>query len=177
MLNAIIIRLAVLLGFAPSRASTDINRQPLKLVATPMVPTVSAWSANGSADNVPTIHLNADGPADPIQMVGRAIPIATTEAAVGFMDWMRRHEPRDRAWTVDEVWYLASEDFAVAAGVVLPPRNRFLGALQKQAGVSVQYDKRIRPGAGAPKTTFYRFAKVEGTWLAPERSGVRALAA
>lgn len=35
-----------------------------------------------------------------------------------------------------------------AAGIILPPRNRFLGALQKQAGISVQPDKRIRPGAG-----------------------------
>ena len=126
-----------------------------------MVPTLSVWSANGNADSKPDAYLNADGPADPIRTVGRAAPLAITAAAVGFLDWMRRHEQKDRAWTVDEVWYLASEDFAVAAGIVLPPRNRFLGALQKQAGVKVQYDKRIRPGAGAPKTTFYWFAPTE----------------
>ena len=61
-------------------------------------------------------------------------------------------------WKVDDLWYLASEDFALALDVGLPPRRVFLGALQKLAGVTVTYDRRLyaRNGRLKGKTTFYQ---------------------
>jgi hypothetical protein len=68
-----------------------------------------------------------------------------------------RHGLAVRAWAVDDLWFLAEEDFAPAAGVELPPRKLFLGALQKVHGVRVQYDRRVRDRSGRVrcKTTFY----------------------
>lgn len=97
----------------------------------------------GAAPTMPTISLkNADLIADL------------------FVVWMTTHGLSWREWTVDDTWWLASEDFAVAHEVSLPPRRMFLGALQGRAGVTVTYDRRIgRPDKGKRrKTTFYKFA-------------------
>ena len=76
-----------------------------------------------------------------------------------FLEWLREHD-LCREWTVDDVWYLATDDFAEALDVGLPPRRVFLGELQKRAGVEVTYDRRVRDRAGRVlrKTTFYNFA-------------------
>jgi hypothetical protein len=60
---------------------------------------------------------------------------------------------------VDEIWFLVEEDFAPALDFEVPKRRVFLGALQKLAGVQVQYDRRLydRRGQLLRKTTFYRF--------------------
>lgn len=89
------------------------------------------------------------------------IPIRTmaaTDAARSFLAWLREHE-LCRAWTVDDVWYLAEADFAEALGIPLPPRRVFLGELQKLAGVCTSYDRRLYDRAGRVrcKTTFYSF--------------------
>lgn len=80
---------------------------------------------------------------------GRSVALASGEVirlrelpasalAAGFLAWMREHGLSRREWTVDDLWYLVEEDFAVALGFALPPRRVFLGALQKCAGVEVQ---------------------------------------
>jgi hypothetical protein len=85
--------------------------------------------------------------------------IAAPKAAAAFRDWLAVHGLDDRIRAVDDVWFLASEDFAVAQGITLPPRNTFLGALQKISGVHVQYDKRIPIGSAMRKTTVYTFTR------------------
>lgn len=95
-----------------------------------------------------------------LRRYGRNRELPAGAIAAGFLAWLREHELSRREWTVDDVWYLAAEDFSPALGFALPPRRVFLGALQKCAGVIVQYDKRIydREGRYLRKTTFYRFA-------------------
>ncbi len=85
----------------------------------------------------------------------------TAGLASDFVRWAAEHG-LDRAWTVDDVWFLASEDFAPALGLMLPPRRVFLGALQKVAGVAVAYDRRIysRDGRLKGKTTVYSLPDV-----------------
>lgn len=96
-----------------------------------------------------------------------AQPKPATEAARGFLAWLGRHG-LCREWTVDDVWYLAEADFAVALAIPLPPRRVFLGELQKLAGVRVTYDRRVYDRAGhvIRKTTFYSFT-------APRRTAVQ----
>ncbi len=76
------------------------------------------------------------------------------------MAWLTEHALCDREWPVDDLYWLASEDFAPALDLTLPPRRVFLGALQARCGVTVTYDRRDgRPVNGKwRKTTFYRFA-------------------
>jgi hypothetical protein len=105
-------------------------------------------------------------------------PIAAGRAALLFVRWAGEHGLATREWAVDEVWFLASEDFAPAHGYRLPPRRVFLGALQKIAGDSVTYDRRVdtRDGRLKGKTTFYRLAVKEGSEAGNAPDG-RALAA
>ena len=88
-----------------------------------------------------------------------APPKSATLAAMRFLERLREHD-LCREWTVGDVWYLATDDFAEALDVGLPPRRVFLGELQKRAGVEVTYDRRVRDRAGRVlrKTTFYNFA-------------------
>jgi hypothetical protein len=100
---------------------------------------------SGDAPTVPTIsRTDADHLAD------------------HFVAWMHNHGLSERERTVDDVWWLASEDFAPALDVTLPPRRMFLGALQGCFGVTVTYDRRVgRPVNGKQrKTTIYTFAKM-----------------
>lgn len=87
-----------------------------------------------------------------------APPKPATQAARRFLNWLREHD-LCREWMVDDVWYLATDDFAEAHDVDLPPRRVFLGELQKLDGVRVTYDRRVRDRAGRVlrKTTFYNF--------------------
>jgi hypothetical protein len=81
------------------------------------------------------------------------------------MAWLVRHRLADREWPVDAIWFLASEDFAPASDLKLPPRRVFLGALQRQPGISVAYDRRIyaRDGRLKGKTTIYRLSAMVPT--------------
>jgi hypothetical protein len=96
--------------------------------------------------------------ADPLSDVptGRRL-LAAPKAAAEFRNWLANHGLDDRMWTIDDIWFLATEDFAVAQSITLPSRNTFLGALQKTMGVRVQYDKRV-PMGSRKKTTVYTFA-------------------
>ena len=80
------------------------------------------------------------------------------EAANAFVRWAVVNDLDQSEWTVDDLWFLASEDFAPACDLELPSRRVFLGALQKIDGVIVSYDRRIygRDGRLKGKTTFYR---------------------
>ena len=73
----------------------------------------------------------------------RASPIGTpsqsvdaTMAAIAFMHWTQIHG-LCRKWSADDIWFLASEDFAPANDIILPPRPDFLGALRRHPGVTV----------------------------------------
>jgi len=85
---------------------------------------------------------------------------ASKLVADAFIRWMRCHD-LIRDWTVDDIWYLAVEDFAIACEVVLPPRRVFLGELKKHADVTACPNKRIysRKGKLLRKTTIYSIAK------------------
>lgn len=110
----------------------------------------------------------------PIRNQRPAPPKPATETAKRFLAWLREHD-LCREWTVDDVWYLAADDFAEALDVDLPPRRVFLGELQKLDGVRVTYDRRIRDRAGrvVRKTTFYNFA---AETMAAEQSQMRLAA-
>lgn len=109
-----------------------------------------------TADRVPPLAVVGTLAAHPQRWACRR-PLVPANAAAAFLNWLRTHGLDDRPWPVDDVWFLASEDFAPAADLALPPRNLFLGALQRLTGVKVQYDKRIWIGSRRVKTTVYTF--------------------
>lgn len=83
--------------------------------------------------------------------------VASVEDFVSsFLCWAAQHD-LDRTWTVDEIWFLVTEDFAPANDLIAPPRRVFLGCLKKHAEVTVEKDKRIysRDGRVKRKTTMY----------------------
>lgn len=128
-----------------------------------------------SADRVPTLSV-VGSHADPPRKPACRQPLAPAAAASAFLDWLRTHGLDNRPWPVDDVWYLASEDFAPATDVTLPPRNPFLGALQRlREDVRVQYDKRIRIGGRKVKTTVYTFAPVGQSTPNAHSSSLRAV--
>ena len=77
-------------------------------------------------------------------------------AAISFVRWAAENQLADEM-KVDDLWLLASGEFAPARKWFLPPRRVFLGALQRVPGVKVVYDRRIygRNGRVLGKTTFY----------------------
>lgn len=111
------------------------------------------------ADRVPTLSVVGTHAELPRKSACRQ-PLAPEPAAAAFRDWLREHGLDARPWPVNDVWYLASQDFAPATDVALPPRNPFLGALQRLNGVRVQYDKRVWIEGRWVKTTVYTFAPV-----------------
>lgn len=88
---------------------------------------------------------------------------SAADLAEAFVLWANEHAISTREWTVDDIWFLAQEDFAPAHDLILPPRRTFLGALQRRTGVSVVYDRRIYgcDGRVKRKTTFYRLPNGE----------------
>jgi len=82
-------------------------------------------------------------------------------AAAVFVRWTGVHGLA-REWKVDELWHLASEDFAPALNMVLPPRRVFLGALKKTPGVTCTPNRRVydRNGKLLGKTTFYQLPEL-----------------
>ena len=126
--------------------ATSLQPTPVRAMAAPSMPTI--------ATQLPTIVAPAQGAADhPADH--RATDFAARVAA-DFVRWAAAHDLA-RAWTVDDVWYLATQDFGPALGVDLPPRRVFLGQLQRVVGVAVAYDRRqyTRDGRVKCKTTVY----------------------
>jgi hypothetical protein len=124
---------------------------PVKMVGTPQTPELPP-----SAKPAPTIAERIVSQPVPDPPLLRLPP---DELARQFLRWHAEHGLPDKL-TVDDVFWYASEDFALALGFALPPRRVFLGALQKQQGVTVRYDVR-RPGKAPArqrgKTTEYSF--------------------
>ena len=83
-------------------------------------------------------------------------------AAMAFVRWLAIHDLVGE-WKVDEVWVIASEDFAPANNIQLPPRRVFLGALKRTPGVICTPNRRVydRNGYLLGKTTFYRLPTPE----------------
>jgi hypothetical protein len=158
--------------------ASKANRKPK--IGTARAPaTVTRLPTNSTNGGAQRVHSPPMPPASTIASTvqsvevssGRSVALASGEVirlrelpacalAAGFLAWLREHGLSRREWTVDDLWFLVEEDFAVALGFALPPRRVFLGALQKLAGVQVQYDRRVydRQGNVLRKTTFYRFA-------------------
>jgi hypothetical protein len=78
-------------------------------------------------------------------------------AASTFVRWAAEHGLA-REWKVDDLWHLASEDFAPAHDITLPARRVFLGALKKTPGITCAPNRRVydRNGKLLGKRTFYR---------------------
>lgn len=143
-----------------------ISGRPAPTIVAPKAsPPTSADHRLGRSSPPPTISLSAierfnlscNEAAVRAEPIGKAsLAIDAAAAAAAFLRWARNND-LCREWPVDAIWFLASEDFAPAAGLALPPRRVFLGALQRQNGVTVVYDRRVygRTGRVLAKTTFY----------------------
>ena len=97
-------------------------------------------------------------------------------AATEFVRWAAEHDLA-REWKVDDLWYLASEDFAPAHGLILPPRRVFLGALKKTPGVTCTPNRRVydRNGNLLGKTTFYQLPTLATAKAAAEPLALRVV--
>ena len=82
-------------------------------------------------------------------------------AAARFVGWVDENGLAGE-WKVSEVWRLASEDFAPANNMVLPPQRVFLGALKRTPGVICTPNRRVYSPYGEMlgKTTFYRLPEL-----------------
>jgi hypothetical protein len=137
----------------PAPTATAASEAP----AMPPEASTGGLHAVAAADaNRPRSAFPAPASGPPARQVTPAI------AAAEFVAWGQAHGLADREWPVDDVWFLASRDFAPAQGVTLPPRRVFLGALQRQPGVAVAYDRRVyaRDGRLKGKTTVYRLPTI-----------------
>jgi len=94
-------------------------------------------------------------------------------AAAAFVRWVAATELA-REWKVDDLWCLASEDFAPALNMVLPPRRVFLSALKKAPGVICTPNRRVydRTGKLLGKTTFYQLPASPAVRTAAEISAM-----
>ena len=142
-----------LLQSIAARPTPTISQLPPRVVPTipptmRMVPTITDQPVR-SKRRLPTIAVHAG-----IDTSCRRLD--ADAAAAMFVRWAADHGLA-REWTVDEIWFLAAEDFAPAHDLALPPRRVFLGALQRRPGVKVVYDRRVRrrDGGVRGKTTFY----------------------
>lgn len=103
----------------------------------------------------------------------RSIPLFSPQRchllALAFTDWLHLFamSGSDRTWTVDDVWFLASEDFGPAFDVAMPPRQLFLTALGRLSGVHRRHHVRRRIDGQNRKTTIY--------WFIPEHQQVSAV--
>jgi hypothetical protein len=82
-------------------------------------------------------------------------------AARAFVRWAGEHDLA-REWKIDDLWYIASEDFTPAHDMVLPPRRVFLSALKKTPGVICTPNRRVYDHNGKllGKTTFYQLPEL-----------------
>jgi hypothetical protein len=176
MLKAIVTKVCAMLrradsGLAPDRIA-EPSVTPGRLATAAGVPTIEAAALptvpTPQPDAMPTVVVGtsvafgrAPSSADYRRQPHARRSLTPERAASAFLGWLRTLGLDDRAWAVDDVWRLASVDFALTIGVTLPPRNRFLGTLQKLDGVRVQYDKRIWLHGRKVKTTVYTFTSTK----------------
>ena len=115
-------------------------------------PRNSRWSVG--IVELPTLADRQHQAADLSRVAGQ-LSASPQVAAEGFVAWLEKHDLAGQAWTVDEVWFLAANDYSPAAGIVLPKRNTFLRALKCCHSVSFRYDDRVRRGGKTVKTTVW----------------------
>lgn len=159
---ALIARLARVFGPRSSVQSSDPATACDKQSGHPLeldVERVDRVAAPTSADPIPT-RISTEGPHTNSLSGGRRPHADTAQAAADFLTWIFANGLDNRIWTVDEIWYLAAQDFAMANDIALPPRNLFLAALKRRQGVRCQYDKRVRVGSKSVKTTIYAFSRI-----------------
>lgn len=150
---------AIAARFTPIIARVGHMMAPTISAEAPLLPTIADHLQSRQRSQLSQFVQNrvASGiKAEPISTSSKAIDAAT--AAISFVRWVADHHLAYE-WKVDDVWYLASEDFAPAHKLALPPRRVFLGALKRVPGVRVVYDRRVygRDGRPITKTTFYTF--------------------
>ena len=94
-------------------------------------------------------------------------------AAAWFVGWVDENGLAGE-WKVADLWCLASEDFAPALNMVLPPRRVFLSALKKAPGVICTPNRRVydRTGKLLGKTTFYQLPASPAVRTAAEISAM-----
>ena len=110
------------------------------------------------------------------QFGGPTVKVDGPTAALQFVRWAAEHGCT-REWKVDEIWFIASEDFAPANNIQLPPRRVFLGALKRMPGVTCTPNRRVydRNGDLQGKTTFYRLPTTSEVRTAAEAPALRAV--
>jgi hypothetical protein len=84
------------------------------------------------------------------------------EVAAAFLAWAREHRTpgaNGQEIAVDDLYWIASTDFAPANDIAMPPRRVFLGQLKRLQGVKCTRDRRVydKDGKLKCKTTFYEF--------------------
>ena len=168
-----IVRLMPMIGRVASASSNASMEYPPTIGS--RVPTFADDWQDGAYDRQASTtdsHSAIEGFNDRQRAVGTGIaaqpigePTITVDgptAAIAFVHWVAEHNLAGE-WKVDEVVYIASEDFAPANGIRLPPRRVFLGALKKTPGVISTPNRRVydRNGNLLGKTTFYRLPTPE----------------
>jgi hypothetical protein len=119
-----------------------------------------------SAEHQPTMRAAVGSATDRLVQFGTARPLRRVkpqDAAAAFLAWSRQHQTpgaNGQEVAVDDLLWIATNDFAPANGVAMPPSRVFLGALKKIEGVVCTQDRRIydKDGKVKGKTTFYRLA-------------------
>ncbi|MFM9941756.1 MAG: hypothetical protein ACKVP7_19910 [Hyphomicrobiaceae bacterium] len=138
-------------GADPTPTSADI---------VPTLPTVGMGSAITMTGELPVMR-SGGAAAKSIEASTRRRSLSAEDAAPLFVTWIHQHGLEYRSWSVNDVWHLANEDFAMANDYLLPHRNQFLAALKRTGDVRVQYDKRVKIGMQKwLKTTVYTFQSV-----------------
>jgi hypothetical protein len=158
-----------------------LTRQPTAFIGVINVSAVVAECVATGPVEVPTTLPTIFPPGKPAADLLEDLPtggraMAAPKAAAAFRSWLADHGLDVRSWSVDDLWYLASQDFAPAQSVTLPARNTFLSAVQKLADTRVQYDKRVRVAGELKKTTFYSFHPAVGAGNASELVPLRRAA-
>jgi hypothetical protein len=126
------------------------------------LPTICRPSAEHQPTMLGTVGTETNG----LDQVGNVRPIRRVkphDVAAAFLAWSRQHQTpgaNGQEVAVDDLLWIATNDFAPANGVAVPPSRVFLGALKKFEGVVCTQDRRIydKDGKVKGKTTFYCLA-------------------
>lgn len=102
------------------------------------------------------LHRRTKGIESGRAVVTPSIPVTAEVAALSFACWAAVHHI-SKPLPVEQLWHLASQEFALVYSLILPPRRVFLGALKKVQGVIAKQDQRQynRIGEMVRKTTVY----------------------
>lgn len=143
----------------PPHADEDLIAATLKYPSADPVPTLTERAGEEGTGSVPgqRQHDALKARHRPTRRLGKRSIADPDDAAARFLVWLHAENLASFGWPVDDLWYLASTDFAPAAALNLPPRNKFLAALKQQPGVEVVHDRRVEPRRNSRKTTYYSF--------------------